>query len=788
MPTLRLLLILTTAFSLGTLPSVLSSNLHLPSIPVVRAQQETTTGSWYPAGAQEQTLSISEGNGASGTQVGWLINNQVDAEDSPLTANQQQLGSASGGVNCPSNTAILCSLPVPDHGYFEIEFNLAGIMWGIPMNYGNSIAGVELRQGIAHLLNKQSFTANNPACLGVACVPDDQAIPVCTISVGCTNGGLYAANPCGWDTLFPETSSPNCVVGAPGGTAYNCSYSTACPSGTVTGTTQYSGQVTIGSSDFCAAAQHFVRAFKIQLGINVTENSHCELLSPTGGWPAAVYAVNPIGGCDLSAVANVCIHIRQTEPRKSLGVGLAQEICALFSPAWTGGAGWTTLAGTQVDCTNSNTGTGNAACGGGSCPFMEAEEDTGAQFCAYVTSVTGTPYNCWGMYTAGFGEVFPFDSTTYFEYNSLFSTKTTVTCTSADCSSNVPGSPCASTTFSNAASNYMYICSPTYDSLSSAMEFSPCLSAIGDPTPNVATPTFVNCSSGVVGSGAGSTSCIGASCTAISAGYQAEDYFGSHVLTLPIWSGLDTQGRLSNWALGGSSPGMITAFGGGSSASANYFNWLNVYSATAVAGTFRQSFLTTVSNLNPFDFTVLWEGYLLGNIYDSLFVQNPLCNQTPPTTSGVNQCSSILQNIDWMTTSHSFLCYAGGPACTSTTLGYGNATYFAGTTADLRLTLNRSNHWQDSGPVTAWDLKYSFMNLNATGAFQATALASVTHLNVLDEFTLDLNLRAKGPFTELFIGGITIIPGHVWSACGASTWNSGVTGENIAGTNIVNAA
>src|SRR5207244_10544168 len=154
--------------------------------------------------------------------------------------------------------------------------------------------------------------------------------------------------------------------------------------------------------------------------------------------------------------------------------------------------------------------------------------------------------------------------------------------------------------------------------------------------------------------------------------------------------------------------------------------------------------------------------------------------------SGVNQCSSILQNIDWMTTSHSFLCYPGGPACTSTTLGYGNSTYFTGTIADLRLSLNRSNHWHDGGPVTAWDVKYSFSNLNATGAYQATALANVSHINVLDEYTLDLNLKSKGPFTDYFIGSITIMPGSIWSACGASIWNVGVTGKNLAGTNIVN--
>jgi hypothetical protein len=209
-----------------------------------------------------------------------------------------------------------------------------------------------------------------------------------------------------------------------------------------------------------------------------------------------------------------------------------------------------------------------------------------------------------------------------------------------------------------------------------------------------------------------------------------------------------------------------------------------------MAGTFRQSFVTTVTTLNPFNTWIgyPWNGYLMNNIYDTLFEQNPLCSQTPPMGSGVNQCSSIMQSIDWMTTSHSFLCYSGGPACTATTLGYGNSTYFTGTTADLRLTLNRSNHWQDGGPVTAWDVKYSFVNLNATGGFQATSLASIAHINVLDEFTLDLNLKARGPFTELFIGGVTIIPGHVWSACGASTWNGGVTGKNVAGTSIVDAA
>jgi hypothetical protein len=785
-------MIFAITFSLVGLTGPLAGLFQLPAvtIPAVHATTDTSAGYWYPAGAQEQTLSISQGDGTTTVPVSWLLTGQVDAEDWPLTA--PQIGPST--VNCVGSTTILCSLPVPDHSYYEIQFNLANVLWGIPMDYGTSAAGVELRQGFAHLINKASFAANNAACLSIACIPDDQAIPPCNTAVGCVNGGLPAANPCNWDTKYAESSATNCEVGAPAGTSYNCSFSTTCPTGTVTGTTTFPWQAQIGSPDFCAAAQHFIQAFNDAGITGVTANANCELVAPSGGWPSKVLAINT-SGCVAGTVstANACAFLRTTEPRKGLGEGLTQDICALFSPAW---GAWTTLAGQQFSCDNTNTGTSSAACGGGSCPFLEAWEGNIGQFCGFITSTTGVPNNCWGFGTFGFGQVYPFDSTTYFEYNSEFATETTVTCTNGPCTTSTPGSTCSSNVFSSAASDYMYVCSPTYDQLSTAMEFSTCLASPGlstDPTLGTAVPTFANCSGGTVPGGNGATSCIGASpvCSAVSAGYQAEDYFGGHVFTLPVYDTIDTEARSSAWPLATAThPGWLTAIGGGYEPSANFWIWLNAYSSTpAVAGTLRQSFLTTVDSLNPFDFTTLWDGYVLANIYDGLFVQNPLCSNVPgPPVPDGNTCTSILQNIDWMTTSHSFLCYPSGPACTATRLGYGNATYFANTVADLRLTLNRSNHWQDAGPVTAWDVKYSFMNLNATGSFQASSLSNISHINVLDEFTVDLNLKAKSPFTEQFIGGVTVIPGHVWSACGASTWNSGVAGTNLVAGNIRNAA
>src|SRR5437660_12116471 len=86
MQVFRTLIIFAVAFSLVSLPSVLSNNFSLPSIPVVRAQQETSPGSWYPAGAQEQSLSISQCDGVSITHVNWLLTNQVDSEHCQQTA------------------------------------------------------------------------------------------------------------------------------------------------------------------------------------------------------------------------------------------------------------------------------------------------------------------------------------------------------------------------------------------------------------------------------------------------------------------------------------------------------------------------------------------------------------------------------------------------------------------------------------------------------------------------------------------------------------------------------
>ena len=792
--TVKLLLMFTVTFSLVGLSGPLAALFQLPSlnIPLAHAANLANSyGAWYPAGAQEQTLSISTFDGATATQYNALVANQIDAMDWPLTASQQL------SIPCPTGSGggtqtINCSQPVADHGYFEIQFNLGQLLWGVNQQFGESAAGVQLRQAIAHLIDKSNFAATNAACQGIVCTPDDQAIPVCTntLTPGCTNGGLISPNPCSWDQTFPQTGT-NCAVGAPGGTPYGCNatnalatcpspLTTSCPNNTLC---QFSWQRPIGSPDFCAAATHFVQAFADSaaqggLGITVTKDpTTCELVPPAGGWPAAVTATMSTCTGQVST-ADVCLIARQTEPRLDLGRGLTQELCALFA-----GGTATSLNGLSFS---------------GCAPYVQEVELNPGAICAFTTPDTGTTNNnnpCWSLLTAGFIQVFPFDSTTYFEYNSNFVSQTGVSCTNVTCTTTAVSGNCASTAATTSAPDYMYVCSPTYDTLSHNMEFATCLNVANDPQASTGTtPSFYDCSGTLISSGVGSTSCTVAACTAVSAGYQAEDYYGSHVLTLPIWANIDRIGINSAWTAGDSNaPGIADTFGAGYAYTSNFWDWLNAYSASPFTpGTFRQGFLTQATSLSPFQATFFWDFEVLNNIYDSLFNQNPLCNLVSPSPS-IQACPTgvTYQNLDWMTTDHHFLCNnAGATQCTVTNVGY---TVPPGTNAVLTLSLSQANHWQDepsAGTVSSWDIKYTMLNLNATGAFQASSLANLSGVQVRDSTHLDLDLKAKGPFTELFVGGITIIPGHLWSQCGAQTWNSAVNlgSRNVVGTSLVNAA
>lgn len=576
------------------------------------------------------------------------------------------------------NPNFLVSAPIPEHGYFEIQYMLANNFWGIPMNFGNSPAGTQIRQGIAHLIDKGKFANSEPALGGIATALDNP-LPA-------SNGGLPAPNPCAWDTLpNGNPSGANCIVGAPGGTAYHLG-----PAAGVTG--HYAWQQATGSADFCVAAQHFINA-GIATGKDATT---CVLTGVTG----------------LAASNPVAFFVRSDDPaRLDLGNSLAEEICALF------GAGFT------INCT-----------------YLATTDGPITAFQGFQTSPTQVALT-WHMYTAGYGFVYPFDQSLYFTYNSRF--------VSGTAGIQPPNGTCSSQAVpTSSAANYMYLCNTAYDSMSGKMEFANCLGSPGptlDPQPgNTSNGPGANCN-GTVGS---------TNLTGISAGVQAEDIYGKNAFSLPVFITSDQYAYLRNWS------GAINNEGNGIP---NYFTWLNAYNALPTqAGTIRQGFKQSTRSLNPYIASTIWDFYIIGNIYDSLGIANPLSNG---------------QLLDWMTVAtqqvpNNALTYTPpGGAC--------NTPGGTCTVSTFRFTLRSDLFWHDGHRVSSWDAKFSYVTLLATGAFQGGQLAPMLGVTVISPQQFDVNVNAVGPFTKLSLTSPTIIPGRYWSVCSSTIWDGDVSRGNV---------
>jgi hypothetical protein len=487
------------------------------------------------------------------------------------------------------------------------------------------------------------------------------------------NGGLLSPNPCAWDSSFNETGS-NCAVGRLGGTSYHLAAATGV---------NYRWQPALGSLDFCAAAQHFVNA-----GLaSGRDSTTCVLtgISPT----VTTHTVN--------------IFVRSDSPaRLDLGRSLAQEICSLFGQGFVN------------NCS----------------PYLTETEAPITGFPGFFPCTSGTICNfgAFGIYTGSYDDVFPFDSSLYFIYNSRFVSGTLLI--------QPPNGPCSSQSVpTSSPANYMFLCNTNYDSLTNQMEFAPYLSLPGcDP---------------VVGSTSNNppVACTG-QLSAISAGVQAEDQFGKGAYTIPIYASTARFGYLSNWQR------VINAEGVGIP---NFFTWLDAYSPNpAVPGTIRQGFAQTTRSVNPYVATTRSDFYMVGNVYDGLTVTNPL-------NSG--------QQIDWMG-------YLNTNPIPPIALPY---TPPAGTVSTFRFTLRPDIFFQDGRKVTAFDVAFSYLSLKTTGAFAGTGAAPMTGITILGPTQFDIGVSGVGPFTIQSLFGLPILPGAYWTTVGASAWNRAINGCSLPG-------
>ncbi len=710
---------------------------------------------WVPAGPAVNIFLSTSYKGAVDEFITGLQGGQIDAVDETLTPSEV---SSLGGASCPTANPVVfyCTLPIVEYGYSGIAFNLAGNLWGIPLSFGNSAKGIEVRQGIAHLMDKIQFALNDPFCAG-KCIPIDNPLPPCGFSFAtssgptCVNGGASNPDPCGWDPQFNEATigTPGiCEVGAPGGTAYHL----AQGQGTTCGRA-YSYYQCPGSSDFCAAAIHF---WDVGLASGPKPGS-------VGGDSCILNA----NGRSLNSTATgniifpglpVTFYVSTDSPLlHDLGIAETSLIRTLFN-----GPG--SYPGQTVN----------------PCNEIDLSEQTSASFPIFLTQ-GGAAGAQWGMATLSFPRASPFDQSLYYGFNSVFAAQPS-------------GFPCATTRPAPFASNFVFMCVPGYDSAATQMEFASaislgdpnCISPTGqDPIVGRSAPTFGYCNNSSGRSVLDS----------VSAAYEAQDLFGQGAYMIPMLTSIDTFAYTRNFP----APGAVTPNaanfeneqGGPLTGLPGFPNWMNAWCQAGVpqssstcsvantAGTavsiLRQGFAQPTASINPYIARNPWDLIILGNVYDSLGFVNPMQSQP-------------LALYDWMTSNSRFITSAGlgyTPSCLElfgSKAGTDSSANCLTNNGAFRLSLRSDNVWQDGQPVTSWDVRFSYLSLNQTGSFQGAGLSPLNDVHVLSKFQFDLDIKAQGPFTQLFLMGPTIIPGNYWSACGvlgSNTWNSDVAAGSV---------
>src|SRR5712692_6128068 len=223
---------LSTSLKLAILFTTMVSFIASPiGSPAAHGNVAPSNVPWTPAGPFENSLLFQIYSDQT-AEFNSLQAGGVDITDWPLPSNLVSPLS--------TNPSFLVTSPVSTFDYFDIQFNLANSFWGVNFNFGNDPAGTHVRQGIAHLIDKQDFINNQLGGMGSR---DDNPVPPAV-------GLPVPSDMCSWDSLFNTCTN---FLGA----YHLANYVTS------------DGMAPNGSPDFCAAANHFIAA-GLATGKNMT--------------------------------------------------------------------------------------------------------------------------------------------------------------------------------------------------------------------------------------------------------------------------------------------------------------------------------------------------------------------------------------------------------------------------------------------------------------------------------------------------------------------------------------
>jgi ABC-type transport system substrate-binding protein len=165
-------------------------------------------------------------------------------------------------------------------------------------------------------------------------------------------------------------------------------------------------------------------------------------------------------------------------------------------------------------------------------------------------------------------------------------------------------------------------------------------------------------------------------------------------------------------------------------------------------------------SFSPYQATSVWDFDVIDMVWDTMLLLNP-------DTGG-----PTLQLSNYMVTSHTSLF---NPAETSTSPGLGSVV---GTTTQV-WHLRPDQQFHDGTAVTADDVCFSVLTYrDMPAALLQPAVINVATCVALNASTVQVKLGLSGPFYDDEIGGVPILPHHVWAA--ACNWPVGSPEPTVA--------
>jgi hypothetical protein len=244
----------------------------------------------------------------------------------------------------------------------------------------------------------------------------------------------------------------------------------------------------------------------------------------------------------------------------------------------------------------------------------------------------------------------------------------------------------------------------------------------------------------------------------------AMEIFGNHTINNPTISRTQQFAFLKGWQ------GVSDATGIGI-ATGNFWSLLNMWNANpAVSGpTIRWGMKQGTSNLNPFEFTTVFEFNILQEIYDALLAFTAYIPNTGP------------QIIGYMANTYSLVSHTGAVGTTDANCPAAIGVFPV--QGCVKLNLRGDEFWQDGLQVTASDVKFSYEGFNATGGIASGGTVNTVDV-VYDPSVLPttlggteapgqpenfyIALASANAFALLDITSVPIVPQHIWKTIGAS--------------------